>query len=88
MSFSFSHWFYYSITYLYYIDFNRKNGQNWDLKSVVLHTEREKEARKTANLPQTVLSVHRHVHLVHPTLRNSTSRNQETHTCEEEEETS
>lgn len=58
---------------------DRQRKRIWDKK-------RERGVGETEQLPQAVLPVHRHVHLVDSTLRYSTSGNQQTHTCKEEEE--
>lgn len=41
----------------------------------------QEKKRERQNLPQAVLPVHSHIHLIHPTLRNSTRWNQQTHAC-------
>lgn len=43
--------------------------------------------RERQNLPQAVLPVHSHIHLIHPSLRNSTRWNQQAHACREEKDT-
>lgn len=52
--------------------------------------ERRKTRRTTAdggrsNSPQAVFPVHGHIHLVHAALRHGPRRNQQTHTCREDE---
>lgn len=61
----------------------KENGDNREEKS---HRD-GKERKQRANLPQAVLPVHSHIHLIHPALRNSPRWNQQTHTWGRETET-
>lgn len=63
-----------------------KNGDNREQhKERKSHREEKLRERERQNLPQAVLPVHSHIHLIHPTLRNSTCWNQQTHACRRED---